>query len=67
MGTGRRGRLARLRHGRVSRYCLAHAQCPAICVPPATLAGALPDWSFRHRELTFERVIGEWQDDRRGQ
>jgi hypothetical protein len=51
----------------VSRYCLAHAQCPAICVPPATLAGALPDWSFRHRELTFERVIGEWQDDRRGQ
>jgi nucleotide-binding universal stress UspA family protein len=59
VGMGRRGRLARLRHGGVSRYCLAHAQCPVICVPPPTLAGVLPDWSFRHRELTVEQLIAQ--------
>lgn len=59
VGTGRRGRLARLRHGRVSRYCLAHAQCPVLCVPPPTLAGMLPYRSFRHRELTVEQVIAQ--------
>jgi len=27
----------RLRHGRVSRYCLAHAACPVIAVPSPAL------------------------------
>jgi hypothetical protein len=27
----------RLRHGRVSRYCLAHAGCPVIAVPSPAL------------------------------
>src|SRR4029077_17385434 len=34
VGAGRRGTFGRLRHGRVSRYCLAHARCPGIAVPP---------------------------------
>jgi nucleotide-binding universal stress UspA family protein len=36
VGTGRRGLLRRLRHS-VSRYCLAHAHCPVIAVPPSDL------------------------------
>ena len=33
VGAGRRGRTARIWHGRVSRYCLAHALCPVLTVP----------------------------------
>ena len=37
VGAGRRGTFGRLRHGRVSRYCLAHAGCPVIAVPSPAL------------------------------
>ncbi|MFC4034966.1 universal stress protein [Streptomyces polygonati] len=37
IGTGRRGSLLRLFHGDVSRYCLAHARCPVLAVPPSEL------------------------------
>ena len=37
IGTGRRGAVSRLGHGTVSRYCLAHASCPVIAVPPPAL------------------------------
>jgi nucleotide-binding universal stress UspA family protein len=40
IGTGRRG-LARLLASSVSRYCLAHARCPVIAVPPPELASHL--------------------------
>jgi nucleotide-binding universal stress UspA family protein len=33
IGTGRQGRLARFRHGSVTRYCLARARCPVLAVP----------------------------------
>ena len=36
VGTGRRGALRRFRRS-VSRYCLAHASCPVIAVPPSDL------------------------------
>jgi nucleotide-binding universal stress UspA family protein len=36
VGTGRRGALRRLRRS-VSRYCLAHARCPVIAIPPSDL------------------------------
>jgi nucleotide-binding universal stress UspA family protein len=36
VGTGRRGGLRRLRRS-VGRYCLAHAGCPVIAVPPSDL------------------------------
>jgi len=35
VGAGRRGALARIAHGRVSRYCLAHARCPVLTRPAA--------------------------------
>ncbi|MDH6125831.1 universal stress protein [Kitasatospora sp. GP82] len=37
VSTGRQGGLRRLLHGSVSRYCLAHATCPVVAVPPSTL------------------------------
>src|SRR5215472_7774181 len=37
VGAGRRGPLARIVHGSVARYCLAHATCPVLAVPPAAL------------------------------
>jgi nucleotide-binding universal stress UspA family protein len=39
VGTGRRGGLRRIRRS-VSRYCLAHAHCPVIAVPPSDLMEA---------------------------
>jgi nucleotide-binding universal stress UspA family protein len=54
IGAGRRGALARALSCRVSRYCLAHARCPVIAVPPADLAQVshgLRGWAFRHRGL----------------
>ncbi|MFC1437338.1 universal stress protein [Streptacidiphilus sp. N1-10] len=41
VSTGRQGRLARLFHGSVSRYCLAHARCAVTAVPPSELLDAL--------------------------
>jgi nucleotide-binding universal stress UspA family protein len=37
VGGGRHGGLSRIWHGRVSRYCLAHAPCPVVAVPPPAL------------------------------
>jgi nucleotide-binding universal stress UspA family protein len=34
VGAGRRGALARVSHGRVSRGCLARARWPVLTVPP---------------------------------
>jgi nucleotide-binding universal stress UspA family protein len=56
IGTGRRGIAGRLTGGQVSRYCLAHARCPVMAVPPSALeleAGhGLHGWMFRHRGLS---------------
>jgi nucleotide-binding universal stress UspA family protein len=52
VGTGRHGALRRLSSCRVARYCLAHAACPVIAVPPAELADTthgLRGWMDRHR------------------
>lgn len=37
IGTGRRTAVSRLWHGGVTRYCLAHACCPVIAIPPPAL------------------------------
>jgi nucleotide-binding universal stress UspA family protein len=63
VGAGRRGPLGRLACSRVSRYCLAHACCPVVAVPPPILArefghGRLARVLWR-RSLTPERVLGE--------
>jgi nucleotide-binding universal stress UspA family protein len=61
VGTGRRSTLTRVFSSRVSRYCLAHAQCPVLAVPPATVsphAGHGPlRWVFWRRTLTPDRVL----------
>jgi nucleotide-binding universal stress UspA family protein len=62
LGAGRRGLRSRLVSGRVARYCLRHAVCPVLAVPPAVLGGTtgLRGWAFRHRELTLDRAMREW-------
>ena len=61
VGAGRRGALARMACSRVSRYCLAHAQCPVLAIPPPVLASELRHgrlgWMFWHRSLTPERIL----------
>jgi nucleotide-binding universal stress UspA family protein len=61
VGAGRRGALARTVSCRVSRYCMAHAQCPVLTVPPAALAQETRHgphaWAFWHRTLTPARVL----------
>jgi nucleotide-binding universal stress UspA family protein len=61
LGAGRRGGLSWIGSGRVSRYCLAHARCPVLAVPPPTLphhAGHGPfRWAFWHRTLTPEQFL----------
>lgn len=59
IGAGRRGALARALCCRISRYCLAHARCPVIAVPPSELAQVshgLRGWSFRRRGLSPDDV-----------
>jgi nucleotide-binding universal stress UspA family protein len=51
IGAGRRGAW-RLTACNVSKYCLAHAHCPVIAVPPPELAAelhGLHGWMQRHR------------------
>jgi len=53
VGAGRRGPLWRLGGCGVARYCLAHACCPVLAVPPSALAQeagyGLRGWAARHR------------------
>ena len=61
IGTGRRGTVAHLFSGRVSRYCLAHAHVPLVAIPPPILASHLRHsplhWMFWHRPLTPDGVL----------
>jgi nucleotide-binding universal stress UspA family protein len=41
VGAGRRGRLRRLFTRSVSRYCVDHAVCPVLAVPPSALESVL--------------------------
>jgi nucleotide-binding universal stress UspA family protein len=59
VGAGRRGMLCRMGACRVSRYCLAHATCPVVAVPPSALAQmgrGLRGWAFRHRHRSLDQV-----------
>lgn len=59
VGAGRRGTLSRVMGCRVSRYCLAHATCPVVAVPPSALAQlgrGLRGWAFRHRNMRIDQV-----------
>ena len=56
IGTGRRARFGRMMRRSVSRYCLAHARCPVLAVPPSALmdemSHPLHSWHIRRHELT---------------
>ena len=60
VGAGRRGALARTAGGRVSRYCLAHARCPVLALPPPPLAHQAPHGTlaraFWRRTLTTGQI-----------
>ena len=66
VGAGRRGALTRIAGGPVSRYCLAHARCPVLVIPPPPLARqprrAALARTFRHRTLTADQIA----PDKRG-
>jgi len=53
--------LTRVFSSRVSRYCLAHAQCPVLTVPPPTMSPHASHgplwWVFWRRTLTPDRVL----------
>ena len=54
IGTGRRG-LRRAISRSVSRYCLAHARCPVVAIPPSALMEEMTRgihfWPLKHRAL----------------
>ena len=56
IGTGRRAGFGRMMRKSVSRYCLAHARCPVLAVPPSALmdemSHPLHSWRVRRRSST---------------
>ncbi len=58
IGTGRRAGFGRMMRKSVSRYCLAHARCPVLAVPPSALmdemSRPLHSWHGRRHELIPE-------------
>jgi nucleotide-binding universal stress UspA family protein len=55
IGTGRRNPIGRALRRSVGRYCLAHARCPVLAVPPSALMDemqhGLLHWSVRSRHV----------------
>jgi hypothetical protein len=57
IGAGRRGAVGRMWSAAISRYCLAHAECPVLAIPPAALAHSGHGWPFRRRSVTMDRIL----------
>jgi nucleotide-binding universal stress UspA family protein len=61
IGAGRRGVLARIGHAGTARYCLGHAKCPVLAVPPSALARYAGRWpvvlAFRHHGLNADEAL----------
>ena len=53
VGYGRRSRLSCTVHGAVTRYCLVHARCPVLAVPPPDLISKLRPWPHHWRPEDF--------------
>ena len=55
IGTGRRSGLGRVLRASVGRYCLAHATCPVLAVPPSALmdemSHGLRSWQLRRHAV----------------
>ena len=62
IGTGRRPGISRVLHAGVSRYCLAHAACPVLAVPPSPLDTewrrlSRRSWAIRRRSLSAADIV----------
>ncbi|WP_042440025.1 universal stress protein [Streptacidiphilus albus] len=57
VSTGKQGRLQRLFHGSVSRYCLAHAHCTVVAVPPSELQPAWEASARADADTTAQRAL----------
>ena len=61
IGAGRRGVVARIGRVATARYCLGHAKCPVLAVPPSALARYAGRWSralaFRHHGLNADEAL----------
>jgi nucleotide-binding universal stress UspA family protein len=53
VGYGGRSRLGCALHGAVARYCMAHARCPVLTVPPPELISELRPWPHHWRPEDF--------------
>lgn len=53
VGYGGRSWLGRAAHGAVTRYCIAHARCPVLAVPPPDLIRELRPWRHQWRPEDF--------------
>jgi|SRR5215472_1053186 len=53
VGCGGWNRLASIFHGSVARYCMAHARCPVMAVPPPDLITHLRPWRHHWRPEDF--------------
>jgi len=61
IGAGRRTAVGRTLLAGVSRYCLAHAACPVLAVPPSPLDDelgrlGLRGWALRRRALRIDDI-----------
>ena len=58
IGMSRRTALRRMVRPKVGRYCLAHAKCPVLAVPPSALmdemSHGLRSWQFRRHAVVPE-------------
>ncbi len=62
VGHGGRSRLGWIVHGSVTRYCLAHAPCPVLAVPPPELIAELRPWPHHHwrpEDFVVTRAVAE--------
>jgi nucleotide-binding universal stress UspA family protein len=57
IGTGRRAPSGRPGVGRVSRYCLGHAVCPVIAIPPPVPGPGVRDRAWRHKSPAADDII----------
>ena len=59
IGTGRRSLVGRALRKSVGRYCLAHAKCPVLAVPPSALMDEMGrgfPWSLRGRRVLMPDI-----------
>jgi len=58
IGTGRRSPVGRALRKSVGRYCLAHATCPVLAVPPSALMDEVARgfWPWRGRHVTVPDI-----------